>query len=141
MRPFLQSYVELHHLAPIVGLVAHLLQHLGLVLLVLQEGQHLSVLLLQALHLHQVALNVSPQPLFLVLDLLQIRLGALALRAALHQVGGVAVLHYITVRPGQPPYAISSCSSGRPARTRAASPPAGCSSPRGAPWRLDGVLD
>jgi len=35
MRPFLQSDVELHHLAPIVGLVAHLLLHLVLVLLVL----------------------------------------------------------------------------------------------------------
>jgi hypothetical protein len=35
MRPFLQSDVELHHLPSIVGLVAHLLLHLGLVLLVL----------------------------------------------------------------------------------------------------------
>ena len=35
MRPFLHSDVELHHLAPIVGLVPHLLLHLGLVLLVL----------------------------------------------------------------------------------------------------------
>ena len=87
MRPFLQSDVELHHLAPIVGLVAHLLLHLGLVLLVLQEGQHLRVLLLQALHVHQVALDVDPQRLLLVLDLLKLRLGALALRAALHQVG------------------------------------------------------
>ena len=46
MRPFLQSDVELHHLAPIVELVAHLLLHLQLVLLVPQEGQHLRVLLL-----------------------------------------------------------------------------------------------
>jgi hypothetical protein len=92
MRPFLHSDVELHHLAPIVGLVAHLLLHLGLVLLVLQEGQHLRVLLLQALHVHQVALDVAPQRL-LLLHLLQLRLGALALRAALHQHGGATVLH------------------------------------------------
>jgi len=93
MRPFLHSDVELHHLPSIVGLVAHLLLHLGLVLLVLQEGQHLRVLLLQALHVHQVALDVAPQRLLLLLHLLQLRLGALALRAALHQHGGATVLH------------------------------------------------
>ncbi len=35
MRPFLHSDVKLHHLPSIVGLVAHLLLHLGLILLVL----------------------------------------------------------------------------------------------------------
>jgi hypothetical protein len=89
MRPFLQSDVELHHLAPIVGLVAHLLLlQMELVLLILLEGQHLRVLLLKALYVHQVALDVAPKPLFL-----QLRLGALALRAALHQHGGATVLH------------------------------------------------
>ncbi len=87
------SDIELHHLAPIVGLVAHLLLHLGLVLLVLQESQHLRVLLLQALNVHQVALDVAPQSLLLLLHLLQLRLGALALRAALHQHGGTTILH------------------------------------------------
>jgi len=62
------SDVELHHLAPIVGLVAHLLLHLGLVLLVVQKGQHLRVLLLQALHVHQVGLGVITQGFFLLLD-------------------------------------------------------------------------
>ena len=93
MRPFLQSDVELHHLASIVGLVAHLLLHLGLVLLVLQEGQHLRVFLLEALLVHQVALDVAPQRLLLLLHLLQLSLGALALRAALHQHGGATILH------------------------------------------------
>ena len=88
-----ESDVELHHLTTIVGLVAHLLLHLGLILLVLRECQHLRVLLLQALHVHQVALDVAPQRLLLLLDLLQLRLGALALRAALHQHGGATVFH------------------------------------------------
>ena len=74
-----QSDVELHHLPAVPGLVAHLLLHLWLILLVLQEGQHLGVLLLQALHVHQVALDVAPQRLLLLLDLLQLRLGVLAL--------------------------------------------------------------
>jgi hypothetical protein len=38
------------------GLAPHLLLHLRLVLLVVQEGQHLRVLLFQVLHVHQVAL-------------------------------------------------------------------------------------
>ena len=45
-RLFLHSDVELHHVAAVSGLVAHLLLHLGLVLLVLQEDQHFGVLLL-----------------------------------------------------------------------------------------------
>jgi hypothetical protein len=79
------SDVELHHLASIVGLVAHLLLHLGLVLLVLQEGQHLGVLLLEALHLQQVGLGVISHSLFLLLDLFELRLGPLSFRACLHQ--------------------------------------------------------
>ena len=54
------SDVELHHLAAVPGLVAYLLLHLRLVLLVVQEGQHLRVLLLQTLHVHQVAIDLSP---------------------------------------------------------------------------------
>ena len=52
-RGFKSSDVELHHLPAMPGLAAHLLLHLRLVLLVVQEGQHLRVLLLQALHVHQ----------------------------------------------------------------------------------------
>ena len=93
MRPFLHSDVELHHLAPIVGLVAHLLLHLGLVLLVLQEGQHLGVLLLEALHVHEVGLGVAAQGLLLLLDLFELGLGALALGTSFHKHGGSTVLH------------------------------------------------
>jgi hypothetical protein len=35
--------------------------HPRLVLLIIEEGQHLRVLLLQALHVHQVALDLSPK--------------------------------------------------------------------------------
>ena len=87
------SDVELHHLAPIVGLVAHLLLHLGLVLLVLLESQHLRVLLLEALHVHQVALDITTQGLLLLLDLFELGLGALALETSFHKHGGSTVLH------------------------------------------------
>ncbi len=50
------------------------------------------MLLLQALHIHEVALNVASQRLLLLLHLLQLRLGAVALRAALHQHGGTTAL-------------------------------------------------
>ena len=58
-RQLPQSDNELHHLPAVRGLVAHLLLHLGLVLLVLQKGQHLRVLLLEALHVHEVGLGVA----------------------------------------------------------------------------------
>ena len=122
--------IELHHLALIVELVAQLLLHLGQILLVLKEGQNLRMLLIQALHIHQVALDVAPQHLLLLLDLLQLGLGAVALRAALHQHGGATVLHYITVRSGNPTYVRSSCSSERLEQTQVASLPRGCSSPQ-----------
>ena len=67
-RQLPQSDVELHHLPAVRGLVAHLLVHLGLVLLVLQKGQHLRMLLLEALHVHQVGLGVIAQGFFLLLD-------------------------------------------------------------------------
>ena len=69
MRPFLQSDVKLHHLATVGRLIKHLLLllHLRLVLLVVQEGQHFRVLLLQALHVHQVGLGVIAQGFFLLL--------------------------------------------------------------------------
>ena len=92
-RQLPQSDVELHHLPAVRGLVAHLLLHLGLVLLVLQEGQHLHVLLLEALHVHQVALDVTPQGLLLLLDLFELGLGALALGTSFHEHGGSTVLH------------------------------------------------
>jgi hypothetical protein len=40
------SDVELHHLATIVRLLAHLLLYLGLILLILKECQHLTMFLL-----------------------------------------------------------------------------------------------
>ena len=52
-----------------------LLLHLRPVLLVVQEGQHLCVLLLQALNLHQVGLGVIAHSLFLLLDLFKLSLG------------------------------------------------------------------
>ncbi len=83
---FQPSDIELHHLATVGRLVEHLLLlHLGLVLLVLQEGQHLGVLLLEALHLQQVGLGVISHSLFLPLDLFELRLGPLSFRACLHQ--------------------------------------------------------
>ena len=83
---FQPSDIELHHLATVGRLVEHLLLlHLGLVLLVLQEGQHLGVLLLEALYLQQVGLGVISHSLFLLLDLFELRLGPLSFRACLHQ--------------------------------------------------------
>jgi hypothetical protein len=58
---------------------------LRLVLLILQEGQHLGVLLLQALHVHQVGLGVIAQGLFLLLDLFELSLRPLSFRACFHQ--------------------------------------------------------
>jgi hypothetical protein len=83
---FQPSDIELHHLANDGRLVEHLLLlHLGLVLLVLQEGQHLGVLLLEALHLQQVGLGVISHSLFLLLDLFELRLGPISFQACLHQ--------------------------------------------------------
>ena len=88
-----QSDVELHHLHAVRGLVAHLLLHLGLVLLVLQKGQHLCMLLLDALHVHEVSLGVGAQGLLLLLDLFELGLGALALGTSFHEHGGSTFLH------------------------------------------------
>ena len=93
MRPFLHSDVEVYHLAPIVGLVAHLLLHLRLVLLVVRECQHLRVLLLQALHVHQVALDVAPQRFLLLLDSSSSALVRLRFELPFNQHGGATVLH------------------------------------------------
>ncbi len=88
-----QSDVELHHLPAVCGLLAHLLLHLALVLVVLQEGQHLRVLLLEALHVHEVGLGVAAQGLLLLLDLFELSLGALALGTSFHKHGGSTILH------------------------------------------------
>ena len=92
-RQLPQSDVELHYLPAVRGLVAHLLLHLGLVLLVLQESQYFRVLLLQALNVHQVALDVTTQGLLLLLDLFELGLGALVLGTSFHEHGDSTVLH------------------------------------------------
>ena len=66
-------------------LIKHLLLlYLVLVLVILQESQHLGVLLLQALLIHQVGLGVIAQDLFLLLDLFELSLRPLSIRACLH---------------------------------------------------------
>ena len=80
------SDIELHHPSTVGGLLDYLLLlQLWLILLILQKSNHLSVLLLQALHIHQVGLGVIPHSLFFIFELFDFSLGPLSFRACFHQ--------------------------------------------------------
>ncbi len=57
---------------------------LGLILLIVEEGEHLCVLLFEALDLLQVTLYVSTHGFFFLLYLFELLLRPLPLGAALH---------------------------------------------------------
>ena len=66
-------------MATVGRLINHLLLlNLWLILLILQKGQHLCVLLLQTLYIHQVGLGVIPHSLFFLLHLFELSLSPLS---------------------------------------------------------------
>jgi len=61
------------------------LVHLRLILLVLKEGEHLRMLLLEALDILEVALDISSHGFLFLLDLFKLLLRSLSLGTPLHQ--------------------------------------------------------
>ncbi len=74
------SNIELHLLLLVGRIIARLLLHLILVLLVLQERQHLSMLSLEALHILEIALSILTHRILLHLYLFEFFFCALPLR-------------------------------------------------------------
>ena len=59
--------------------------YLRLVLILLKEGEHFSMLLLQPLYIHKVPLDVYPHCLLFLFHLFKLLFVSLPLRARLHQ--------------------------------------------------------
>jgi hypothetical protein len=68
------------------------LVHLRLILLVLKEGEHLRMLLLEALDILEVALDISSHGFLFLLDLFKLSFCSLSLGTALHQHRRTAIL-------------------------------------------------
>jgi hypothetical protein len=78
------SNVKLHLTRLLLHDTSVALVHLRLILLVLKEGEHLRVLLLEALYLREIALDIPPHRLLLLFHFFELLLCTFSLRGALH---------------------------------------------------------